>query len=336
MSDRLFNHSSSMKFNRYHTTSCSSSTDIADSGITSRITPLSSINENRLNINADHDDDDDDGDDNDSITTEKIRSFPMIQNVREKSVLKYKTCVEDMEYPRCLITYIDHPSAIFFQIPNDGRAFQQMHQDMNRHYMDNLNGYTSLMMSSYHVGDFCVAYSTRHVEFYRARILKIDHRIEQLLIIYVDFGDSEWVHMKSIRPLHGEFAQLEVQSIAGTLSRIVPKKDPSTGLINWNTHLSKQCTRKLRRLLIKPVGEPFLFVSIRIVSHNMFWSLPLIEIKIDGQDLADILHYDELARLTRTNDDLRKLFPTFGRHLNEQLIFGLERCENNRSSMIDA
>ena len=83
MSDRLFNHSSSMKFNRYHTTSCSSSTDIADSGITSRITPLSSINENRLNINADHDDDDD-GDDNDSITTEKIRSFPMIQNVREK------------------------------------------------------------------------------------------------------------------------------------------------------------------------------------------------------------------------------------------------------------
>ena len=50
--------------------------------------------------------------------------------------------------------------------------------------------------------------------------------------------------------------------------------------------------------------------------------------------MADILHYDELARLTRTNDDLRKLFPTFGRHLNEQLIFGLERCENSLFSSI--
>ena len=47
-----------------------------------------------------------------------------------------------------------------------------------------------------------------------------------------------------------------------------------------------------------------------------------------------MLHYDELARLTRTNDDLRKLFPTFGRHLSEQLIFGLERCENSLFSSI--
>ena len=66
-------------------------------------------------------------------------------------------------------------------------------------------------------------------------------------------------------------------------NQIVPKKDPSTDLINWNTHLGKQCTRKLRRLLIKAVGEPHLFVSIRIVGDKTFWPLALIEIKVDGQ-----------------------------------------------------
>jgi len=35
-----------------------------------------------------------------------------------------------MQYSNCLITYLDHPSAIFIQILQDGPAFQQMHQDM--------------------------------------------------------------------------------------------------------------------------------------------------------------------------------------------------------------
>jgi len=43
---------------------------------------------------------------------------------------------------------------------------------------------------------------------------------KQCLIIYVDFGNSEWVHIKGIRPLHAEFAKLEIQSIAVTLSHV--------------------------------------------------------------------------------------------------------------------
>jgi hypothetical protein len=43
---------------------------------------------------------------------------------------------------------------------------------------------------------------------------------KQCLIIYVDFGNSEWVNIKGIRPLHAEFAKLEIQSIAVTLSNV--------------------------------------------------------------------------------------------------------------------
>ena len=43
---------------------------------------------------------------------------------------------------------------------------------------------------------------------------------KQYLIIYVDFGNSEWIHIKGIRPLHAEFAELKVQSIAVTLSHV--------------------------------------------------------------------------------------------------------------------
>ncbi len=43
---------------------------------------------------------------------------------------------------------------------------------------------------------------------------------KQCLIIYVDFGNSEWIHIKGIRPLHPEFAKLKIQSIPVTLSHV--------------------------------------------------------------------------------------------------------------------
>jgi hypothetical protein len=46
------------------------------------------------------------------------------------AILQYKKCEEYTQYSNCLVTYLDHPSAIFIQIPEDGPAFQKMHQDM--------------------------------------------------------------------------------------------------------------------------------------------------------------------------------------------------------------
>jgi hypothetical protein len=43
---------------------------------------------------------------------------------------------------------------------------------------------------------------------------------KRYLIIYVDFGSSEWIHIKGIRPLHAEFAELQIQSIAVSLSHV--------------------------------------------------------------------------------------------------------------------
>ncbi|UJR31994.1 hypothetical protein I4U23_019464 [Adineta vaga] len=310
--------------NLYTQLTSSPLTEFADSGVVSRTTPLSSINENKLDDN--HQNNNEDDDDDQSISTEH-QCFSIIT----KSKLRYKKCDEYKQYSNCLITYLDHPSAIFIQLSQDGKHFQQMHQDMNRYYMDNLNGFSNISIDAFNVGDFCVAYSNRYFEFFRARILNIDPTKNQCLIIYVDFGNSEWIHLKGIRPLHAEFAKLDIQSIPVTLSHIVPKKDMNTGAIGWDTNVGKSCTRKLRRLVIKPEGEPFLYVSVTFLSVERWWPLPFVDIKVDGQDLAEILHRDGFARLTRNNKDLRMIYPTFGNHPSESLIFGLqstERLEN--------
>jgi len=102
--------------------------------------------------------------------------------------------------------------------------------------MDNLNAYSNISVNFFEIGNFCVVYSSKYFEFYRARILNIDYQSnkiiiwkkqiqtlnldKQCLIIYVDFGNSEWIHIKAIRPLHIEFAKLNIQSIAVTLSHV--------------------------------------------------------------------------------------------------------------------
>ncbi|CAM2717252.1 unnamed protein product [Rotaria socialis] len=321
MNDRFIDHVFIKKSNEYKQFILSPSTDLADSGVVSRITPLSSINDNKPQINHY-----DNYDDDESLTAENQRlSFQLI--TISKPILEYKKCEEYVQYSNCLITHLDHPSAIFMQTLDDGFAFQQMHQDMNRYYMNNLNEYSNPSTNSFEIGNFCIAYSSQYFEFFRARILKIDHSNKQCLIIYVDFGNSEWIHIKGIRPLHVEFTKLTIQSIPVTLSHILPKRDPQTGTISWNTNIGKQCTRRLRRLLIKPDGEPLLFVSVTLLSNESWWPLSFVDIKIDGQDLADMLDNDGFARLTRNNKDMKMIYPTFGTHPSEHLIFGIQRSK---------
>lgn len=55
--------------------------------------------------------------------------------------------------------------------------------------MENLNAYTNISMKFYQIGDFCIAYSSRYFEFFRARILNIDHisKLKKLTIILRKF-----------------------------------------------------------------------------------------------------------------------------------------------------
>jgi len=53
--------------------------------------------------------------------------------------------------------------------------------------------------------------------------------------------------------------------------------------MSWNTSIGKECTRELRRLLIKPESEPFLFVSVTFLSNETWWPLPFVDIKLYNQ-----------------------------------------------------
>lgn len=41
--------------------------------------------------------------------------------------------------------------------------------------MDNLNEYSNISTKCFEIGNFCAAYSSRYFEFFRARMLNIDH-----------------------------------------------------------------------------------------------------------------------------------------------------------------
>ena len=75
MNNRLSDNFFIKKSNEYKQISSSPLTEFADSGVVSRITPLSSINDNKLNVNLFVNDDDDE-----SITTEnQYLSFDLIE-----------------------------------------------------------------------------------------------------------------------------------------------------------------------------------------------------------------------------------------------------------------
>jgi len=52
---------------------------------------------------------------------------------------------------------------------------------------------------------------------YHKKIFNLD---EVCLVIFVDFGNSEWINNKSLYPLQAEFIELKVQCIAVTLSNV--------------------------------------------------------------------------------------------------------------------
>ena len=208
MNDSLLNHFSLKKIHEHRQWLASPSTEIGDSGVASRLTPSSSTSDHQLNIHssdANHEENDRrfstlNGDSSlyTPVPIEKRRiTTGMIVWLLFRQLLaqlRYKRGTENMHYSHCLVTFLDHASAIFIQIPTDGRAFQQMHQDMkwvgarlrlslssqwdvsSQYYMDRLNECDTIRTSWFHVGDFCVAYSTRYCEYFRARILNIDHQ----------------------------------------------------------------------------------------------------------------------------------------------------------------
>ena len=65
--------------------------------------------------------------------------------------------------------------------------------------------------------------------------------------------------------------------------QILPKKDLATGSISWDTSVGKQCTRTLRRLLMKPEAESFVFVSVTFLRRENWWPLQFVDMIIDGQ-----------------------------------------------------
>lgn len=67
----------------------------------------------------------------------------------------------------------------------------------------------------------------------------------QCLVVYVDFGNSEWVNIKGIRLLDAEFTQLEAQGMSVTLSHVCRSLASIFVCWSWFTDYPRLFLRKI-------------------------------------------------------------------------------------------
>ncbi|CAF1017756.1 unnamed protein product [Didymodactylos carnosus] len=213
---------------------------------------------------------------------------------------------------KAYVSHINHISAFFVQLPSSQLKFQQLQIQMKQEY--NLKCFViatkhCLLFSecylkhaiketlSLHQGDYCVAQYSQDKIFYRGRILDIKKNPEiEYEVVFIDFGNSEWMRKENIRPMFKEFSFLPAQAIPCTLSKVMPlNSDRPT----WLSDKGKQAVQIFKNLIFDK------YVDVTFLPNTDFWSLCFVKIVDEnGQDIRDFLIQQNLVKATKGNTDL--------------------------------
>ncbi|KAK7443839.1 hypothetical protein BaRGS_00040441 [Batillaria attramentaria] len=78
--------------------------------------------------------------------------------------------------------------------------------------------------SVYAMGEAVAAYCKRSKAWLRAKVVDTDPDEEEVLVMYVDFGDKEWVSERDIRQLDKCFIHLPPQAVECSLVKVIPPR----------------------------------------------------------------------------------------------------------------
>ncbi|CAF0748765.1 unnamed protein product [Didymodactylos carnosus] len=195
------------------------------------------------------------------------------------------------------VSHIDHISAFFVQLPSSMNKFQTLHAQMNECYAQHAVNETISLKES----DYCVAQYSKDNEFYRARVVTVEKNPKvRYEVIYIDFGNSEWLPTEKIRPMFREFSYLPVQAIVCTLSEVMPS---NSGRPSWSSDEGKRAVEVFKNMVLNKS------VDVTFLPKTNLWPLCFVKISTDeGQDMYTYLTSDLsgniLAKATKGNYDL--------------------------------
>ncbi|CAF1322127.1 unnamed protein product [Rotaria sordida] len=168
------------------------------------------------------------------------------------------------------IPIVDHPSAFFVsnQDPRVTEQFNMMSIEMNNYYSKPSN--TTVPLQNISIGDFCVARFSEDHLWYRARVVLNNN--ESVLIVFIDYGNSESKPPNEIYPLIESLTRLPAMTVACTLNEAFPSNE------NFWT---QEATDAFNMIVKNRIVEVHFQQSI-----GQQWPLHFVKVMLDGQSIA--------------------------------------------------
>ena len=121
----------------------------------------------------------------------------------------------------CLDVYIVHSES-----PNEFYCQPVQYENALIELMDNIASYIdteNAVACTPDIGMFCIAQYSADNGYYRSRITNIDRKSNQCEVLFLDYGNKEWVAGSSMKTLPSKFRELHQQAVLCCLSLIQPK-----------------------------------------------------------------------------------------------------------------
>lgn len=168
------------------------------------------------------------------------------------------------------IPIVDHPSAFFVsnQDPRVTEQFNMMSIEMNTHYNKPTN--TVVPLQNISIGDFCVARFSEDRMWYRARVVLNNN--ESVLIVFIDYGNSESKLPSEIYPLIEPLARLPAMTVACTLNEAFPSNENF-----WTQDATDAFTAIVKNRIVEVQFQQ---------GVGQQWPLHFVKVLLDGQSVS--------------------------------------------------
>ncbi|UJR14739.1 hypothetical protein I4U23_001731 [Adineta vaga] len=193
------------------------------------------------------------------------------------------------------IPIVDHPSAFFVsnQDPRVAEQFNMMSIEMNNYYNKPAN--TTVPLQNISIGDFCVARFSEDHLWYRARVVL--NNDESVLIVFIDYGNSESKPPNEIYPLTESLARLPAMTVACTLHEAFPSNQNF-----WTPEATDAFSMLVKNRIVEVHFQPGI---------GQQWPLHFVKIMLDGQSITQ--HPKLAAHITSARNEQIAL------HFNDKL-----------------
>ncbi|CAF4202403.1 unnamed protein product [Rotaria sp. Silwood2] len=178
------------------------------------------------------------------------------------------------------IPIIDHPSAFFVcnQDPRVAEQFSITSIEMNNYYNKPAN--TAIPLQNPSIGDFCVARFSEDHLWYRARVVLIQVEIilfnftldESILIVFIDYGNSETKPANEIYPIQESLARLPAMTVACTLAESFPRNENF-----WTPEATQVFSALVKNRIVEVQFQQGI---------GQQWPLHFVKVILDGQSIA--------------------------------------------------